>query len=165
MINLAERGQLMFVVGVLCHLLAIDLLSGGYICYDKSNTWWRSNGSSILCSCQHAGMERRLVLTLSPKPHMRARRGCCTTWSLEDVSGRNIMWNNNLRVLTPIRLVGTRLWELRQRLHPRLELGVLRLHGIKSVLISNVSLLVCFPKYDCIWIVETSFPRSRLCGL
>lgn len=57
------------------------------------------------------------------------------------VEERNV-WNNNLRVLSPIILVGTRLWELRQRLHPRLELGVLRLHGIKCVLIPNVSLLV-----------------------
>lgn len=48
MLDLTAIYQLMSSRGMGCNLLAIYLLASPLISNDKSDTWWRSDGSSIL---------------------------------------------------------------------------------------------------------------------
>lgn len=68
-------------------ILGWDLPSGFDVSHHKLDAGWRCDWSSILEGTNVLEKLRRsstvrlgLVLrTLSPKPHMRARMGCCST--------------------------------------------------------------------------------------
>ena len=68
-------------------VLAINLLASGLVHDDQSYAWWRSDGPAILQHVNEPSYRinewRKQQLTLSPKPHILARRGCCTTFSLD----------------------------------------------------------------------------------
>jgi hypothetical protein len=59
--------------------------------YQSNAGWWGYGASVLLCSLSLGpsyGMRDKERLTLSPKPHMRARIGCCSTIKLRNVRMR-----------------------------------------------------------------------------
>jgi len=65
-------------------ILDINLLPGLLILYDQTNAWRGGDWSPVLeekqVSRKFVNMpETKRRPTLSPKPHIRARMGCCTT--------------------------------------------------------------------------------------
>jgi hypothetical protein len=79
--------------------LAITFLACRYICDDESDTRWRCNRTSVLHSSTTDPNDNILNIhnptsrkhTLSPKPHILARRGCCTTHNLSNPSARTLL--------------------------------------------------------------------------
>lgn len=87
-----ELGQVLapktFLSSPVCrYLLNIDLSAGLNVGDDQPESWWRCKWSPVLLSPSVLRLRRRGEdhwdwVTLSPKPHMRARIGCCSTSSL-----------------------------------------------------------------------------------
>lgn len=70
--------------------LRVNLLACSQVGDNKSHAWRRSDWSSVLLTIIigkryiiYESDDEHGLLTLSPKPHIRARMGCCATSRLD----------------------------------------------------------------------------------
>jgi hypothetical protein len=72
----------------------------------------RTQGGGVMgrrsYSCQLEKMRLSCLRTLSPKPHILARRGCCTTWSLGIISSFPSGSQDHILVFPSVLYTGTR---------------------------------------------------------